>query len=261
MRRNGEHRICPVCSTQFWAQQNEIKSGRGKYCKKVCANIGRKGRPSPLKGTKVPFKPHPWKIGQVPKSAFKRGHIPWCAGKKMDKPSPSKGKKTGRVPPNAFKKGQSISPATQFAKGQKAWNEGIPSNPEHLKPFQKKKGEPSNQKGKKFPELSGQNHPNWQGGKTPEKIKIRTSADYKVWRRAVFERDSHTCLGCKTRGGDLHADHILPFEFFPEFRLDVNNGRTLCVPCHKKTPTYGFFTKEYRDAMTTFCMLDQPTST
>ena len=39
-------------------------------------------------------------------------------------------------------------------------------------------------------------------------------------------------------GGKLNADHIKPFSLFPELRFDLNNGRTLCVECHKKTDTY-----------------------
>lgn len=44
---------------------------------------------------------------------------------------------------------------------------------------------------------------------------------------------------CKQRGGiKLHADHIKPFAFYPNFRFDLNNGRTLCKPCHQTTDTY-----------------------
>lgn len=76
-------------------------------------------------------------------------------------------------------------------------------------------------------------------GKTPVNEKIRKSAAYKAWRTLVFERDNYSCVECKKRGSYLHADHIKPFALFPELRLDINNGRTLCVPCHKNTGTYG----------------------
>jgi 5-methylcytosine-specific restriction endonuclease McrA len=74
----------------------------------------------------------------------------------------------------------------------------------------------------------------WRGGITPESQKIRLSPEMKAWRIAVFERDQYTCALCGKRGGDMHADHIRPFALHPELRFDIDNGRTLCVPCHRK---------------------------
>jgi 5-methylcytosine-specific restriction endonuclease McrA len=62
--------------------------------------------------------------------------------------------------------------------------------------------------------------------------------EYKNWRKAVYERDNYTCQFCGKRG-DLNADHIKPLYTNPELAYDVNNGRTLCVECHKKTDTWG----------------------
>lgn len=62
----------------------------------------------------------------------------------------------------------------------------------------------------------------------------------KEWRTAVFARDNYTCQICGQRGGRLQADHIKPYKAFPDLRLDLSNGRTLCIECHKKTPTYGW---------------------
>lgn len=79
----------------------------------------------------------------------------------------------------------------------------------------------------------------WKGGVSALNAKIRTSFEYKIWRESVFKRDSYTCVWCLQKGGKLNADHIKPFSLFPELRFAIDNGRTLCVPCHKKTDTYG----------------------
>jgi len=91
----------------------------------------------------------------------------------------------------------------------------------------------------------GENHWNWQGGKSTMAHRIRQSKEYKLWRKAVFERDNYICIWCgakfikgKTGRVILHADHIKPFSLFPELRFAIDNGRTLCVDCHKKTFSY-----------------------
>lgn len=84
----------------------------------------------------------------------------------------------------------------------------------------------------------GKDNPAWKGGVTSANKIARHSYQYKDWRTAVFERDNFTCVGCGDRGVYLHADHIMPFAFYPELRTELSNGRTLCVPCHESTPTY-----------------------
>ena len=79
----------------------------------------------------------------------------------------------------------------------------------------------------------------WKGGISLMNNKIRTSLEYRFWREAVFRRDNWTCVWCGVRGGIIHADHIKPFSLYPELRFALDNGRTLCVPCHKTTDTYG----------------------
>ena|SRR3990167_5449016 len=103
---------------------------------------------------------------------------------------------------------------TSFKKGVIPWNKG-------LRGF-----------------MAGEKNHFWKGGITPINQKVRTSSDYKLWRKAVFERDNYTCQQCKQVGGILNADHIQPFAYFPELRFEISNGRTLCVGCHKKTNTY-----------------------
>lgn len=65
-----------------------------------------------------------------------------------------------------------------------------------------------------------------------------TSATYYGWRKLVLIRDGHKCVFCGS-ADRLEADHILAFCSHPELRYDLNNGRTLCRECHKKTETYG----------------------
>ncbi len=111
---------------------------------------------------------------------------------------------------------------TSFKKGEKPWNKGIP-----------------------YLAVTGEKNNNWKGGITEAQKKIRNSLDYKLWREAVFKRDNYTCQGCGIRGGELNADHIKPFAWFPELRLAIDNGQTLCVPCHKLTPTFGGKSKNF----------------
>ena len=113
-----------------------------------------------------------------------------------------------------------------------------------------KLGKPSPNKGKKMPNTSGEKHHNWKGGISSENHKIRTSLEFKKWRRNVFERDDYRCIGCGIKSGKeikviLHADHIWPFSKFPRLRFDINNGRTLCKECHKQTETYNIGAKKF----------------
>lgn len=89
------------------------------------------------------------------------------------------------------------------------------------------------------PDISGENSPNWKGGITPINKVIRRSREYKQWQISVFKRDNKTCVLCGFKSSNNEADHIKPFCDYPELRFDINNGRTLCKSCHKKTPTYG----------------------
>ena len=90
-------------------------------------------------------------------------------------------------------------------------------------------------------------HNHYVDGKGWERTSLRVAdmqrLDYRLWREAVFTRDDWTCVECGDRGCTLHADHVKPYATHPELRYDVGNGRTLCVPCHKQTPTYGGRTK------------------
>ena len=86
-------------------------------------------------------------------------------------------------------------------------------------------------------------HPRFKGN-----IRARREANRyegKLWRTAVFTRDAFTCQRCGAKGSDgtrLVAHHIEPWATCPERRFDVDNGLTLCEPCHARE--HG---KEYRE--------------
>lgn len=84
----------------------------------------------------------------------------------------------------------------------------------------------------------------WRGGISPANELIRKTSEYKLWREAVFTRDNWICVACLQRGNELHADHIKPFAYFPELRFAIDNGRTLCVSCHRETDTWGVRNKK-----------------
>jgi len=89
--------------------------------------------------------------------------------------------------------------------------------------------------------LKGKYAPNYINGKCNENLLFRASYEYKYWRLSVFKRDNFTCVLCgDNSGGNLQAHHIKDFALFPELRLDINNGQTLCKKCHKKTENHGF---------------------
>jgi len=64
--------------------------------------------------------------------------------------------------------------------------------------------------------------------------RIRKSAEYRLWRRAVYERDEFTCQKTGQLGGELVAHHINNFVDFPELRLAIDNGITLSKVAHNE---------------------------
>lgn len=79
----------------------------------------------------------------------------------------------------------------------------------------------------------------WKGGITKVNKLVRTTVEYKIWRRKVYERDGYKCQICNLVGVRLNAHHIKSFSKYPELRFDIDNGVTVCEKCHKLTDNYG----------------------
>lgn len=156
------------------------------------------------------------KKGQTNKGSFIKGQKPWNKGKL------------------GWNKGHFVTKET----GRKISDALIKNHPTRGKKLSveiRRKMSQSHPKGDK--------HPMWKGGITTTNRIIRNSLEYKLWRESVFARDNWTCVWCGARNGRgetiiLHADHIKQFAYYPELRFAIDNGRTLCKPCHKTTDTF-----------------------
>lgn len=159
-------------------------------------------------------------------------------------------------------KGVSVSPATQFKKGQKpsplaieknrqrcgekspSWKGGkiqkecvVCGTPFSVYPYRETQAKTCSSKcmGKmQSKNRVGEKSSNWRGGTTPVSQKIRTSIEYDLWRKAIFERDNFTCQRYGTLGGKLRAHHINNFAEFPELRTSIENGITLSEKAHRE---------------------------
>lgn len=203
------------------------------------------------------------------------GKIPWNKGKKGVMPSGKNHPMFGRhhTPEIAEK-------LRKLRLGKSAWNKGkigVCSSETLIKMSQASKGRLHSEewkrqmskkmKGRISPMLEkhqneefkamvsllhrGENNVNWKGGVTTENEKVRKSPSYKLWRKTVMERDNFTCVSCGQVGGKLNADHIKPFSIFENLRFAVDNGRTLCIDCHRKTDTWGMRVKSFNRTLST----------
>jgi hypothetical protein len=160
---------------------------------------------------------------------FKKGRIPWNKGKKGLQTSWLKGKK-------GYKPKHSIE---EYNKNNPPWNKG-------LRGIQR-----------------GKNAPNWKGGLTKLSVAIRGQIDIIKLMAKRKKIDDYTCQICGKRGGDLETDHF-PVSFAEIIKkynitnieealsckkmLDIENLRTLCKSCHRKTKSFGRPRKRKNDA-------------
>lgn len=239
---------CDYCGIPFFTKRYKVKEGRGNYHNKECADkvrrgkklteetkqkisLALKGKPGSRLGSKL-TEEHKKKLSKVNKGRiFTEDH-------KNKISLGKKGKSNGLL-------GHKFSQETRLKMS-------LASKGKIVSEETKRKLSEIN-----LGKYKGENSPNWRGGITPLKHKVRTSFEYKQWRQKVFLRDDFTCQECKQRGGKLHSHHKKEFskliqeakDCLPLFDLytacmqysplwDINNGVTLCKECHKKTKSY-----------------------
>lgn len=222
---------CVVCGVVFERPPN--RANRVWESRKVCGNVCQKKMPG------VGFqKEHIAYIGSE-RTRFVKGHDTWNKGTSIQTndallewrkthPEPhNKGKKLSKETIEKIKKARALQENSGFQKGEKHWN--------------------------------------WDGGKTALRKLVQGLYQYKKWRSDVFKRDNYTCQDCGKRGGILNADHITPYSVIIKNNKvtniddakkcqqlwDVDNGRTLCVSCHRQTDTYGNRIKTNADRAST----------
>lgn len=95
----------------------------------------------------------------------------------------------------------------------------------------------------------------WKKMYDGEDITQRNTYEYKKWMYLVQKRDSFQCQCCGRRS-DLEVHHILPYSYYIDKRLDINNGITLCRNCHN-SKVIGSFHNIYGTVNNTMEQLDE----
>lgn len=195
------------------------------------------------------------------KGRIKKGSIPWNKGRKLDSLSEEHKKKISeankghkvsektRKKISEVKMGHTVSTKARekiskslSGKNNPMWGKH-PSEKTKEKIRKTLKAKDNSDWEKRFTEkyrkkmsmsLKGEDIYNWSGFSVKKNKRIRSSKKWPKWRKAVFERDNHTCQICIKRGGRLHPHHILAFAKYPTERFSLDNGKTLCIDCHNK---------------------------
>lgn len=204
---------CLQCNKDFKTYTSEIKRGGGIYCSRFCYGSSKVG---------IKFSDeHRKKLSEANK-----GHNNSMYGKKHSKETKTRMSIASKGKPKSLKHRENISKSKI----------GTKLSMETLK------------------KISGENNWNWKGGKKVLRERIRAMYQYRQWRSDIFTRDNYTCQFCGIKGGvEINADHIKSMSIIlDEYKIttidearicaelwDINNGRTLCVSCHRKTDTWG----------------------
>jgi len=84
---------------------------------------------------------------------------------------------------------------------------------------------------------TGENNPMWKNGATNRNHWWNTSA-HRGWREKILGRDRNACLFCGQKDANT-AHHLISAYYFPEFKLELDNGITYCEECHSMVHVLG----------------------
>jgi len=93
---------------------------------------------------------------------------------------------------------------------------------------------------KNAPRRKGSNHPMWKGGFAKARQARYKEPEYIEWHDKCLERDNYTCQKCGARNGNgknvlFQVHHKIHYWERPGLAYDLDNGTTLCRPCHRKS--------------------------
>jgi len=187
-------KICKQCGQEFSKRMREDQ----EFCSVACKMAYRN---NPLRNPAKSDKARK-KISESRKGKPTSLGVP-CPEKKKRRISKAlKGKPTGRKPSQ---------------KVINAWVEGM----------------------KNAPRKSGPDHPMWKGGLAKSRQARYKEPEYIEWHDKCLVRDNYTCQKCGAKNGNgkkivLQIHHKIHYWERPDLAYDLDNGITLCKPCHQK---------------------------
>ena len=231
---------CLVCNRPFSKGTNtSLKNWntRSKYCSRECLNQSKIGKPTWIKGK--------FGILKANSGSFKKGHVSIVPLEKRARGSVNNKWKGGQIEKHCFICNKSFLVDRYRLKAKCCsidcvilWKK-TEEHRNHMSDVQRSK---ISERMKGFTETV-----------CTFKSLLRRCSRYNMWREYILKRDDFTCQTCGVHGGKLCVDHIEPFitiiarnnvtsyeEAITCKELwEVDNGRTLCLTCHYKTPTFG----------------------
>lgn len=197
---------CAQCGEAFTIDSYELKRGKGKYCSQSCAHKHfdkRKDTPCPICG-----------------KIFRKKQAKYCSAECF-----AERQRRRKGPENKLWKGGGVDIVCKQCGVTFKVKRAVQFNAKFCSRACKGKWNSENAR--------GEGAFNWRGGTSTYQHLLRSRDEYKNWRNQVFERDQYRCTRCGKLGGTIHAHHVLSFSKYPDKRLDINNGTTLCKHCHE----------------------------